>query len=86
LSAEDVPPEGVVEIGSEGSVERMAPGVHGDMVGHLRPVHATDGADKLMRHRADGCEVVLHGEVDIARSYEAALPVSRGSADSRGKP
>ena len=54
----------------------MSPSVHGDVVGHLRAVHATYGCYELVRHRADGRQIVFHGEIDVARPHESALPVA----------
>lgn len=76
VEREDVPSEGVVEIGAQCAAEGVAPGLHGQVVGHLRAVHATDGTDELVGHRADGRQIVLHGEVDIAGAYELAGPLS----------
>lgn len=36
------------------------------MICHERAIHSGDGANQLMCHRADGREVIFHGEVDIA--------------------
>ena len=80
VQAEDVPAETVVEEGAEGSPESVAPAVHGYVVGHLRAVHAADGADELVGHGADRYEVVFHGQVDIARAYEAPGPLTASRA------
>ena len=53
----------------------MSPCVHGNVVCHLRTVHAPYGADELVRHGAYRREVVLHGEVDVAGAHETSLPV-----------
>ena len=76
VQREDVPAEGVVEKGAERSVEGVSPGVHSNVVGHLRTIHTSYGCYELMRHRADRCQIVLHGEIDVARTDEPAFPVA----------
>ena len=61
VQAENIPAETVVEESAEGSPESVAPAVHGYVVGHLRAVHAADGADELVGHGPDRDEVVFHG-------------------------
>ena len=46
------------------------------MISHLRPVHAADGADKLVSHRAYWQHVVLHRQVDISRSDKTPRPLA----------
>ena len=73
---EDVPAEAIIEERSKGSAEGVAPRIHRHVVGHLRPIHAGNSAHELMGHRAYGREVVLHGEVHVARAYEATFPLA----------
>ena len=75
VQREDIPAEGVVEVGTQGTAEGMAPRIHGYVIGHLWPVHAPDGTDKLVSHGPHRREVVFHGEVNIARPYKPTLPV-----------
>ena len=73
---EDVPAEAIIEERSKGSAEGVAPGIHRHVVGHLRTIHAGNSAHELMGHRAHGREVVLHGEIHVARAYETTFPLA----------
>ena len=44
------------------------------MVGHLGTVHSSYGTDKLVCHRADGNQVVLHRQIDIAGPDKLPAP------------
>ena len=45
------------------------------MVGHLGTVHSSYGTDKLVCHRADGNQVVLHRQIDIAGPDKLTAPL-----------
>ena len=46
----------------------MPPRAHGDVVGHLRTIHGSDGRNVLMCHGANRFHVVLHGQIHVART------------------
>ena len=84
VETEDLPSERVVEIGPQGAAEGRSPALHRQVVGHLRAVHAADGRDELVGHRSDGCQTVFHGQIDVARPHEPAVPASRLTARLQG--
>ena len=75
IQAENVPPETVVKVSAQCPAERVAPEVHGNVVCHLRTIHAPNGANKFVRHRAHGQHIVLHGKVHVARTDKPPLPL-----------
>ena len=50
----------------------MRPRLHGYVIGHLRAIHPRDAAYQLMSHGADRRQVILHGEIHVARAYETS--------------
>ena len=75
VHAEYVPPEAVVEEGTQRTAEGVAPVVHGHVVGHLRAEHAPYGTDKFVSHGAHRQQVVLHGQVYVAGADKPAGPL-----------
>ena len=76
VEAEYAPAVCVIEICAESSAVGVRPLAHGDIVCHLRTIHAGNGADEFVGHCAHRRQVVEHGEVDVARAAERAGTVA----------
>ena len=72
---ESLEAERVVEEDAQAADKRLLPHVHSDMVSLLRTVHAGNRRDELVRHCADGGDVVLHSKPHRAASCENSRPL-----------
>ena len=76
VQTEYIPTETVIKECAKRAAESVSPCVHGNVVRHLRTVHSTDGAYKLMSHGANRQQIMFHGEIYVACSYELSGPVT----------
>lgn len=72
IEAEYAPAVGVVEECAQGATVSAGPCAHGEIICHLGAEHARNSADKFVSHSAYRHQVVLHGEVYVARADKSA--------------